>query len=510
MATRASGQVLERCWKRGRGYALRFRAYGKRRYLTLGFEEDGWTLERAEEELANVMADVRRGTWTQPGKGRKAGPDDENEGIPTFGPFARELVAARRGEVAESTIAKEEWALSYLLGFFADWPLSEIDVRAVDNFRRHMVAESESRRRSIERRQPKMDRRGNPLRPLSSSSINQQIDFLQSVLSIAHEYGHVKKNVAVGRRRRLKVPPKRPVHLDSAISIEALLRAAEEMDQELRFRLSDRLAIVATLVFAGPRASELCHLPWRDVNLAVGRIEIGRSKTQAGFREIRMKPILHGILTAHKVNAERTGPDDLVFPTANGGPRDARGLLSQVLRPVVKRADESLISRGEVPLPKGLTTQKLRHTFASILICLGEDPISVMTQIGHTDPAFTLRVYSHLMNRDPQERAHLKALIEGNRSADATLPRQLRCVDYEKPILKVLADRGGSATRSEIVRRVRSDLTSRMTPTDLERVPSGMPRWETHLSKARSNLVSTGRIKADSSRGRWELTDNAD
>jgi hypothetical protein len=36
-----------------------------------------------------------------------------------------------------------------------------------------------------------------------------------------------------------------------------------------------------------------------------------------------------------------------------------------------------------------------------------------MQQLGHTDPAFTLRVYTHLMRRSPEERERLKALVEG-------------------------------------------------------------------------------------------------
>ena len=55
-----------------------------------------------------------------------------------------------------------------------------------------------------------------------------------------------------------------------------------------------------------------------------------------------------------------------------------------------------LEARGLVPLPKGVTTHKPRHTFASTLIACGEDPASVMAQLGHTDPKFTLRVYTHL------------------------------------------------------------------------------------------------------------------
>jgi hypothetical protein len=36
-----------------------------------------------------------------------------------------------------------------------------------------------------------------------------------------------------------------------------------------------------------------------------------------------------------------------------------------------------------------------------------------MQQLGHTDPAFTLRVYSHMMRRSDEERDRLKALVEG-------------------------------------------------------------------------------------------------
>jgi hypothetical protein len=38
----------------------------------------------------------------------------------------------------------------------------------------------------------------------------------------------------------------------------------------------------------------------------------------------------------------------------------------------------------------------------------------VMRQLGHTDPAFTLRVYAHAMRRNEEERARLKALVEGH------------------------------------------------------------------------------------------------
>ena len=37
-----------------------------------------------------------------------------------------------------------------------------------------------------------------------------------------------------------------------------------------------------------------------------------------------------------------------------------------------------------------------------------------MQQLGHTDPAFTLRVYSHMKRRSEGERDRLKALVEAH------------------------------------------------------------------------------------------------
>lgn len=513
MSTRKQGEVKERYWKSGRGYALRFWAYGERHYLTLGLERDGWSRRRAEEELKNIMADVRRGFWVPPAKGKKkkradgGGVESTEEAI-LFGPFARQRVASRVGAVSESQTAYEEWALSHLLPYFADWTLPEIDVEAVDDYRAFKVKEAEARARAIERGMPQRNARGQILKPLGPSSINKTIDVLQWLLGIALEYGRVTENAAAGKRRRLTEPPKRPVHLDSAGQIETLLEAAAKMDRSPRYRCTERHVIIATLVFTGARARELCNLLWRDVDLANGRIFVGRSKTQAGLREITILPVLRDVLAAHKAAAYRTGPDDLVFPTGTGGRRTKDNLREHVLIGAFAGADELLTDRGQVPLPKGLTAHKLRHTFASILIALGEDPPSVMAQLGHTDPTFTLRVYTHMMSRNPAERQRLKALVRGERVIvrESTPIRHLDAGNYERPILRALADRGGEASRREILAAVGKAMADRHTPLDIEPLPSGPPRWQAQAGKARARLVERGWLRSDSPRGRWELT----
>ncbi len=415
MARRPEGQVLERHWKSGRGYALRFRAYGERLYLTLGLETEGWDRKRAEEELANVMADVRRGIWTPPTRRpRRTGAEEASDAMPTFGSFARSLMAARKSEMSEANYAYKENALAHVLPYFGGWPLHEIDIQAVDAFRGHMVEVSEARRRARDSGEPMRNEWDQALRPLSPATINKTIDTLQWVLSVAVEYRYIAENPAAGRRRRLRARRPAPVHLDSVEQIATLLEAASQLDRDKRWLTNDRRPIIATLLLAGPRAGELCNLRWRDVDLANGRIRIGRSKTQAGLREIVLLPLLRDELSAHKARACRSGPDDPVFPTGTGGHRDKDNLRNRILASAVKRADELLEERGQTPLPHGVTPHKLRHTFASILIATGEDPASVMAQLGHTDPKFTLRVYTHIMRRDPAERGRLKALVNGD------------------------------------------------------------------------------------------------
>jgi integrase len=134
--------------------------------------------------------------------------------------------------------------------------------------------------------------------------------------------------------------------------------------------------------------------------------------------------VLRAELLAHRDRSPYTQPDDYVFPTLAGSRRDKDNLRNRVLAPVLAVANTRLIADGHPPLPAGLTPHKLRHTYASLLVACGEDPASVMAQLGHTDPKFTLRIYTHLMRRDSAERARLKKLVEHSLPARITTSEQ--------------------------------------------------------------------------------------
>lgn len=315
MVKGSAGQVLERRRRGGTIYALRFRAYGERHYLTLGGETEGWTRGRAEEELRCVLADAECGVCVSPLRRSRPGWAPGPRGaIPDLGPFATALIASRQGQVAAGTFEYLRWGLAHLMPSFADWNLGEIGIEAVDLYREHKVRESEARRCAIESGKHRWDAGGPVLRPLAPSSINKTIDVLRWVLSVASEYRHISSNPAQGRRRRLREPPRRPVYLDTAEQIEALLEAAADLDRAPQSRCSDRSGIIGTLLLAGLRSEELGRLLWRNVDLAGGRIRVESSKTQSGSREVDLLPLLGDILVAHRNNAQRCpAPNDPFF-----------------------------------------------------------------------------------------------------------------------------------------------------------------------------------------------------
>src|SRR3954451_211122 len=389
MARPTSGQVVVRKRKAGTTYALRFHAYGQRQFVTLGSSVDGWTRARAEEELQNVLADVRRGLWRPPEPAPRIEPPTT---VPTFHEFASEWWDAKKLEVRPTTRAAYENELTlHLLPFFAKHRLTEITVQEVDRYRQHKVREGR----------------------LSAETINKTLVRLAQILEVALEYDLIARNPAAGKRRRLKVDKPTPVHLDSAAQIVSLLDAASALDAQPTARTKGRRPLIATLAFAGLRSAEAVALQWRDIDLASGRIYVGRSKTDAGMREVDMLPVLRDELLAYKASAKRAGLDDYVFTTAAGGKRDKDNLARRVMGPIVARADKLLAERQEHPLPVGVTAHKLRHTFASMLIAFGKDPAYVMGQLGHEEPKFTLRVYTHMMRRGDEERAALRVLVEG-------------------------------------------------------------------------------------------------
>jgi hypothetical protein len=89
MARRPTGRIIEHAGANGLTYrALRFTAYGRRRYVSLG----AVSVEEAERALRHTIADVERGTWQPP---TAVEPPPERDPVPTFHRFAEPTQTAR-------------------------------------------------------------------------------------------------------------------------------------------------------------------------------------------------------------------------------------------------------------------------------------------------------------------------------------------------------------------------------------------------------------------------------
>jgi integrase len=177
-----------------------------------------------------------------------------------------------------------------------------------------------------------------------------------------------------------------------------LLDAAGEIDRAGRAAVGIRRPLIATLLFAGLRIDELQALRWSDSDLMRGTIRVRQAKTDAGVRIVHMLPVVRRELGRCR-NGVPGRLNELVFATASGRPLGASNIRIRMLARAVQRANSDRQSKGQPPLPDGLTPHSLRRTFASLLFALGEPPTYVMSQMGHTTPVLTLAIYAREMNR---------------------------------------------------------------------------------------------------------------
>jgi integrase len=375
MARPASGQVVERVGKTDTTFALRFRAYGKREYVTLGTKAGGWTLEKAEDELANVQADVRRGIWRPPAPTVAEPPRTDDE---TFQMFASIWFEDREGEWRLSTAADYRWALEvHLLPVFGHLTLSAITKEEVDRYARAKQGE------------------GN----LSNNSINKTLNALSTILDQAVDWDRIPLNPAKGKNRRLRGEPRQRLHVEP----EQLLTLLGASHASLR-------PLLATLAGGGLRIGEAIALKWGDVNLAASTIRVRESKTPAGIRTVDMPVGLAAELRSYKARCPATSPTSPVFRKKRSEEPQTIRNAQQRLKQAIKDANTELKAKGIEPISDRVTPHSLRRTFASLRFGAGEDPIYVAEQGGWDDPALPMRIYAKAMRRRSKLTGeHLKA-----------------------------------------------------------------------------------------------------
>ena len=155
--------------------------------------------------------------------------------------------------------------------------------------------------------------------------------------------------------------------------------------------------------YTGLRTSELVALDWCDIDLISKKARISKAKTQnsknfeapktaAGEREIRLNSAALEALEMQRSFTQLRGKE--VFQNPRTGERWSGD------QPIRKTLWEPALRRVGVKYRKPYQT---RHTFASMMLTVGESVAWLSKQMGHTDVGFTLRTYARFIEDDRKD-----------------------------------------------------------------------------------------------------------
>lgn len=239
-------------------------------------------------------------------------------------------------------------------------------------------------------------------------------EVLHRALEQATTWGEIGRNPASLVQR--PVAPRREMATFDESQARSLLAAIAE----------DRLeALYVVAITTGMRQGELLALRWSDVDLERTTAAVRRSlqrtpegpvftppKSARSRRQVLLTPTAIAALRRHRIRqaedrlAAGSAWDDqeLVFANTVGRPLDG---------PTVTKAFQAALVRANLPR---IRFHDLRHTAATLLLGRGIHPKIVSEQLGHSQIAITLDLYSHVtptMQRDAA--AAIESMLGGAR-----------------------------------------------------------------------------------------------
>ncbi len=241
-------------------------------------------------------------------------------------------------------------------------------------------------------------------KPLSPTTIFHTHRVLKGALKRAVQWQLLMRNPAeAATAPRMAERPPRTLNIEQ---VAGLLGSA----RNTRLYLPILLALCT-----GMRRGEMAGLRWQDVNLerslitirqtlvcvTPGRVEFKAPKTRSGRRAVPIPSILVEELREEllRLGALRDAlgpaynPENVVICREDGRPVHPTTLYTAFQKLVVR-----------LGLPR-IALHDLRHSHATHLLELGVHPKVVSERLGHSDPALTLRVYSHVMANIQEEAA---------------------------------------------------------------------------------------------------------
>ena len=329
------------------------------RYIGADGKERSKTFKRkvdAERWVTRQEAAKAAGTWVDPEAGRI-----------TVGEWADQCMAARFDLKPKTRVTYESLLKTCIKPTFGETSLSDIKPLQVDAWVATLV-----------------DRR------LSASRIRQAYNLLGAMLKRAMRAGLIVSSpCVVDKLPRITSKERRALTAEEV----ARLTAATEPPYDL---------LVLVLAYVGIRYGEAAALRRGRCNLLRNRLLIAESLAEVNGhfhfgptkthqdRVVVVPKFVTARLEQHLEEHVGTDPSALVFTSSTGGPLRYSSLRRRHWDPAVERAG----LQGPLPV------HSLRHTYASLAAKAGASVKMIQTQLGHRDPALTLRVYQHLFEDD--------------------------------------------------------------------------------------------------------------
>ena len=266
---------------------------------------------------------------------------------------------------------------------------------------------------------------------LSPNTVIKHHNLLTNTLNAAERQEYITKNPM-----RAVSPPKKRQR-------EAKFYTPEQLGILLDKAVGTRLELpVFICAYLGLRRGELCGLRWSDVDLEHQTITIENTRTQAGKKEIEkgtktasstrtlyLPDTLCDMLKAAKEHQQacraeyKNAYDDNDYVVVMEDGRPFRpNYLSELFGKFLADND----------LPK-IVLHELRHTFASLSNQAGIPAYNIGKALGHSTPATTQKIYTHLLDQ-----THTQA-VEGV-AAIADEARRKAGKEYLLQLAKALID----------------------------------------------------------------------